>query len=143
MVSEVQGEYVPSETVLPGLCDFTYSVPNSVKPQSLDESFIRCHGWLGHLGDCEWRTEADHRVHRECNYDGAVQFGSDMDIRREDWKRLEEDTVQQRKDRIKAEEKALAEKQEAEQAKKSEIDDVVEKMLSDGVSADDILAKLK
>ena len=45
--------------------------------------------------------------------------------------------------RIKAEEKALAEKQEAEQAKKSEIDDVVEKMLSDGVSADDILAKLK
>lgn len=46
-------------------------------------------------------------------------------------------------DRIKAEEKALAEKQEAEQAKKSEIDDVVEKMLSDGVSADDILAKLK
>ena len=39
--------------------------------------------------------------------------------------------------------KALAEKQEAEQAKKSEIDDVIEKMLSDGVSADDILAKLK
>ena len=59
MVSEVQGECVLSETVLPGLCDFTYSVPNPVKPQSLDESFIRCHGWLGHLGDCEWRTEAD------------------------------------------------------------------------------------
>lgn len=37
----------------------------------------------------------------------------------------------------------MAEKQEVEQAKKSEIDDVVEKMLSDGVSADDILAKLK
>ena len=53
MVSEVQGECVLSETVLPGLCDFTYSVPNPVKPQSLDESFIRCHGWLGHLGDCE------------------------------------------------------------------------------------------
>lgn len=143
MVSEVQGEYVPSETVLPGLCDFTYSVPNSVKPQSLDESFIRCHGWLGHLGDCEWRTEADHRVHRERNYDGAVFSCSDVDVRRKDRKRLEEDTVQQRKDRIRAEEKALAEKQEAEQAKKSEIDDVVEKMLSDGVSADDILAKLK
>ena len=143
LVSKIQGECVLSETVLPGLCDFTYSVPNSVKPQSLDESFIRCHGWLGHLGDCEWRTEADHRVHRERNYDGAVFSCSDVDVRRKDRKRLEEDTVQQRKDRIKAEEKALAEKQEAEQAKKSEIDDVVEKMLSDGVSADDILAKLK
>ena len=53
MVSEVQGECVLSETVLPGLCDFTYSVPNPVKPSAVDESFIRCHGWLGHLGDCE------------------------------------------------------------------------------------------
>ena len=35
----------------------------------------------------------------------------------------------------------MAEKQETEQAKKSEIDDVIEKMLSDGVSADDILAE--
>ena len=52
-----------SETVLPGLCDFTYSVPNPVKPSDVDESFIRCHGWLGNLGDCEWRTEANHRVH--------------------------------------------------------------------------------
>ena len=94
MVSEVQGECVLSETVLPGLCDFTYSVPNSVKPQSLDESFIRCHGWLGHLGDCEWRTEADHRVHRERNYDGTVFSCSDVDVQRKDRKRLEEDTVQ-------------------------------------------------
>ena len=100
MVSEVQGECVLSETVLPGLCDFTYSVPNPVKPQSLDESFIRCHGWLGHLGDCEWRTEADHRVHRERNYDDTVFGGSDVDIRREDWKRLEEDIVAKRKDSI-------------------------------------------
>ena len=59
-------------TILPGLCDFTYSVPNPVKPQSLDESFIRCYGRLGHLGDSEWRTETDHRVHRERNHDGAV-----------------------------------------------------------------------
>ena len=58
MVSEVQGECVFSETVLLGLCDFTYSVPNPVKPQSLDESFIRCYGRLGHLGDSEWRTNA-------------------------------------------------------------------------------------
>ena len=50
-------------------------------------------GWLGHLGDCEWRTEADHRVHRERNYDGAVFSCSDVDVRKEDRKQLEEDTV--------------------------------------------------
>ena len=93
MVSEVQRERVLSETVLPVLCDFTYSVPNSVKPQSLDESFIRCYGRLGHLGDSEWRTEVDDRVHRERNYDGAVFSSSDVDVRREDRKHLEEDTV--------------------------------------------------
>ena len=100
MVSEVQGECVLSETVLPGLCDFTYSVPNPVKPQSLDESFIRCHGWLGHLGDCEWRTEADHRVHRERNHDGTVFSSSDVDVWREDWKQLEEDTMAKLEDSI-------------------------------------------
>ena len=93
MVSKIQGECVLSETVLPGLCDFTYSVPNPVKPQSLDESFIRCYGRLGHLGDSEWRTEADHRVYRERNHDDAILSSSDVDVRREDWKRLEEDTV--------------------------------------------------
>ena len=46
------------------------------------------------------RTEADHRVHRERNYDGAIFSSSDVDIRREDWKRLEEDTVGKRKDSI-------------------------------------------
>ena len=100
MVSEVQGECVLSETVLPGLCDFTYSVPNSVKPQSLNESFIRCHGWLGHLGDRERRTEADHRVHRERDHDGAVFSSSAVDIRREDRKRLEENTVAKREDSV-------------------------------------------
>ena len=100
MVSEVQGECVLSETVLPGLCDFTYSVPNPVKPSAVDESFIRCHGRLGHLGDSEWRTEADHRVHRERNHDGAVFSSSDVDVQREDWKRLEEDTVAKRKDSV-------------------------------------------
>ena len=93
MVSEIQGECVLSETILPGLCDFTYYVPNSVKPSAVDESFIRYHGWLGHPGDCEWRTEADHRVHRERNYDGAVFSSSGVDVRKEDRKRLEEDTV--------------------------------------------------
>ena len=93
MVSEVQGECVLSETVLPGLCDFTYSVPNPVKPSAVDESFIRCHGRLGHLGDSERRTETDHRVHRERDHDGAVFCSRVVDIRREDRKRLEEDTV--------------------------------------------------
>ena len=93
MVSEIQGECVLSETVLPGLCDFTYSVPNPVKPSAVDESFIRCHGWLGHLGDRERQAETDHRVYRERNYDGAVFSSSDVDVRREDRKQLEEDTV--------------------------------------------------
>ena len=39
--------------------------------------------------------------------------------------------------------KAIEEQKNTLKEKKSEIDDVVEKMLSDGVSADDILAKLK
>ena len=60
------------------------------------QSFIRCHGWLGHLGDCEWRTEADHRVHRERNHDGTVFSGSDVDIRRKVGERLEEETVAKR-----------------------------------------------
>ena len=55
---------------------------------------------LGHLGDSEWRTEADHRVHRERNYDGAFFRGSDVDTRRKDGERLEEFTVVQREDSI-------------------------------------------
>ena len=100
MVSEVQGECVLSETVLPGLCDFTYSVPHIAEPSAVDESFIRCHGWLGHLGDSERRTEADHRVHRERNQDDAFFSGSDVDIQREDWKQSEEDPVAKREDSI-------------------------------------------
>lgn len=100
MVSEIQGKRVLSEVVFLSFCDLTYSVPNPVKPQSLDESFIRCHGRLGHLGDCEWRTEADNRVHRERDHDGAVLSSSDVDIRRKDWKQLEEDTVAKREDSI-------------------------------------------
>ena len=47
VVSKVQRECVLSETVLPGLCDFTYSVPNPVKPSAVDESFIRFMGGWG------------------------------------------------------------------------------------------------
>ena len=93
MVSEIQRECILSEAVSIGVRDITYSIPNPVKPQFVDESFIRCHGWLGYLGDSEWRTEADNRVHRERNYDGAVFSSSDVDIRRKDGERLEEDIV--------------------------------------------------
>ena len=93
MVSEVQRERVLQEVVFLSFCDLTYSVPNPVKPSAVDESFIRCHGWLGHLGDRERRTEADHRVHRERDHDGAVFSYSDVDVRKEDRKQLEEDTV--------------------------------------------------
>ena len=93
LVSKIQGECVLSEVVFLSFCDLTYSVPNPVKPSAVDESFIRCHGWLGHLGDREWRTEADHRVHRERDHDGAVFSYSDVDVRKEDRKQLEEDTV--------------------------------------------------
>ena len=54
LVSEIQGECVLSETILSGLCDFTYSVPNPVKPEPVDESVIQGYGWLGHLGDRKW-----------------------------------------------------------------------------------------
>ena len=100
LVSEVQGECVLSETILPGLCDFAYSVPNPVKPSAVDESFIRCYGRLGHLGNSERRTEADNRVHRERNHDDAVLSSSAVDIRREDRKRLEENTVAKREDSV-------------------------------------------
>ena len=100
MVSEIQRKCILSEAVFLSFCDLTCSVPNPVKPESVDESFIRCHGRLGHLGDSEWRTEADHRVHRERNHDGSVFGSSDMDIRRKDRKQLEEDTVTKWKDSV-------------------------------------------
>ena len=46
------------------------------------------------------RTEADNRVHRECNHDDAVLSSSAVDIRREDRKRLEENTVAKREDSV-------------------------------------------
>ena len=93
VVSKVQRECVLPETVLPGLCDFTYSVPNPVKPEPVDKPVVRCYGRLGYLGNSEWRTEADHRVHRERDHDDAVFSSSGVDVRREDGERLEEDTV--------------------------------------------------
>ncbi len=98
MVSEIQGKRVLSEVVFLSFCDLTYLVPNPVKPEPVDEPVIRRYGRMGHLGDREWRAEADYRVHRERNYDGTVFSSIGVDIRREDRKRLEEDIVAKRKD---------------------------------------------
>ena len=100
MVSAIQRECVFPEVVFLIFCDLTYSVPNPVKPEPMDESFIRCHGRLGDLGDCERRKTVDHRVPRERNHDGAVFSSSAVDIRREDRTRLEENTVAKREDSV-------------------------------------------
>ena len=47
-------------------------VPNAAESEPVAKSFVKCHGWLGHLGDRERRAETDYRVHRECDHDGAV-----------------------------------------------------------------------
>ena len=48
---------------------------------------------MEYLGDRERRAEADHRVHRERDHDGAVFSSSDVDVRRKGGSRLEEETV--------------------------------------------------
>ena len=55
---------------------------------------------MEYLGDRERRAETNYRVHRECNYDGPVFSNSGVDVRREDWKQLEEDTVAKREDSV-------------------------------------------
>ena len=100
MVSEIQRKCILSEAVPIGLCDINDFVSNITESESVAESFIRCHGWLGHLGDRERRAETDHLVYRERNHDGTVFSSSGVDVRREDRKRLEEDTVAKRKDSI-------------------------------------------
>ncbi len=59
----------------------------------MDESVVQCHGRMEYLGDRERRAEADHRVHRERDHDGAVFSSSDVDVRRKGGSRLEEETV--------------------------------------------------
>lgn len=93
MVSEIQGKCVLPETVPIDIRDFYDLIQNATEPKLVDESFIQCHGRLGHLGDRERRTEDNHRVHRERDHDGAVFSYSDVDVRKEDRKQLEEDTV--------------------------------------------------
>ena len=100
MVSEVQRERVLSEAVLTGFRDIDDLVPNAAESELVAKSFVKCYGWLGHLGDRERRAETDYRVHRERDHDCAVFGNSDVDVWREDWKQLEEDTVVQRKDSV-------------------------------------------
>ena len=54
LVSEVQRERVLSETVPVGFRDFDDLVQNAAESKPVDESFIRCYGRLGDLGDREW-----------------------------------------------------------------------------------------
>lgn len=100
LVSEVQRERVLSEAVFTGLCDIDDPIQNTVKPELVDESVVRCYGWMEYLGDRERRAATDHRVHRERNHDGTVFSSSDVDISGESGQKLEEDTVVQRKDSI-------------------------------------------
>ena len=72
MVSEVQRERVLSEAVLTVFRDIDDLVPNAAESEPVVKSFVKCHGWLGHLGDRERRAETDHLVYRERNHDGTV-----------------------------------------------------------------------
>lgn len=85
MVSEVQRERVLSEAVLTGFRDIDDLVPNAAESELVAKSFVKCYGWLGHLGDRERRAETDYRVHRERDHDCAVFGNSDVDVWREDW----------------------------------------------------------
>jgi len=74
MVSEIQGECVLSETILPGLCDFTYSVPHIAEPRDVDESVDQCNGRLGHLGNSELTTECIENVILMMPFTGMVMW---------------------------------------------------------------------
>ena len=84
---------VLSEAVLTGFRDIDDLVPNAAESELVAKSFVKCYGWLGHLGDRERRAETDYRVHRERDHDCAVFGNSDVDVWIEDWERLEENTV--------------------------------------------------
>lgn len=55
-------------------------VPDAIESGLVDESFVRCNGRLGHLGNGERRKTADDRVHRECDPDDAVHRDGDVDV---------------------------------------------------------------
>ena len=57
LVSENQRECVLSEAVLTGFRDIDDLVPNATESEPVAKSSVKCHGRLGHLGDCERRAE--------------------------------------------------------------------------------------
>lgn len=61
-------------------CHLDDPVPDAIESGLVDESFVRCNGRLGHLGNGERRKTADDRVHRECNPDDAVHRDGDVDV---------------------------------------------------------------
>ena len=40
-----------------GFRDIDDLVPNAAESEPVAKSFVKCHGWLGHLGDREQRAE--------------------------------------------------------------------------------------
>ena len=80
LVSEIQRECVLSEAVLTVFRDIDDLVPNATESEPVAKSSVKCHGWLGHLGDSEWRTEDDNGVHRERDHDAAVHQYSYVDV---------------------------------------------------------------
>ena len=53
LVSEILRECALSEDVPTGFRDIDDLVPNAAESEPVAKSFVKCHGWLGHLGDRE------------------------------------------------------------------------------------------
>ena len=62
MVQEIQREHIFPETVLSGICDESDTVPDLAEPESVDESTVQDHGWLG-----IWETvNGEQKLTTEC-----------------------------------------------------------------------------
>ena len=68
------------KVILACFCHLDDPVPDAIESGFVDESFVRCNGRLGHLGNGERRKTADDRVHRECDPDDAVHRDGDVDV---------------------------------------------------------------
>lgn len=68
------------KVILACSCHLNDPVPDAIESGLVDESFVRCNGRLGHLGNGERRKTADDRVHRECDPDDAVHRDGDVDV---------------------------------------------------------------
>lgn len=81
MVAGVQEKWKISEAVCISVRNFDDPVPDVVESEPVDESAVQRNGWLGHLGNSEWRKAADNGVHRECDPDDAIHRDGDVDVR--------------------------------------------------------------